>query len=252
MDSSQKKAFSERVNKTFSVVSGTPGSGKSMMAAAFCELCLKGGEIILVVGISPVAVRELFAQTISSAKRQDITDSLIDIMSCTEAVPEILDSCDLVFHEIVEATSILSLKDEPQQSYLNQRPLTSKRNYSKTRALFTTFERINDIVAQDFCPTVLICDDAENARDHFVFAACGKFESSLKREALFGNQERYPLKLDEQERNHLRSQFRMTTMEQLILTGIQPLSLNTQYNKQHGTAAWDPKGSAPTANCSPI
>jgi hypothetical protein len=78
-----------------------------------------------------------------------------------------------------------------------------------------------------------MCDDAENAHDHFIFAACGNFENRLERVALFGNQESYPLpptEHSEQARSHLRGQFRMTTMERLISTGIQPLRLNTQYH----------------------
>jgi hypothetical protein len=78
------------------------------------------------------------------------------------------------------------LREETQQALWNQRPLTSKAsNYPKTKALFTTFERLHEVIAQMFCPTVLICDDAENAHDHFIFAACGKFESTLERLALF-------------------------------------------------------------------
>jgi hypothetical protein len=82
-----------------------------------------------------------------------------------------------------------------------------KENYPKFKALFTTLEGLHNVVAENenFCPTVLICDDAEIAHDQFIFAACGKFESSLERVALFGNKERYPLTPIEQKRNHLRN-----------------------------------------------
>jgi hypothetical protein len=233
MDSSQQKAFCELLGKTFSIVTGPPGSGKSFMAATFCNMCLEGGEIILAIGTSPAVVRQLFARTIISARNLHISDYLIDRMVCTEGVPETPGSRNLVLDEITKAMNFLSLREETQQALWNHRPLTSKEsNYPKIKALFTTFEALHEIVAQEFCPTVLIRHDAGNAHDQFVFAACGKFESTLQRVALFGNQERYPLpptKHSEQARSHLRGQFRMTTMERLISTGIQPLRLNTQY-----------------------
>jgi hypothetical protein len=61
MDSSQKKAFCELLDKPFSIVIGPPGSGKSFMAATFCNMCIEGGEIILEIGMPPAAVRQLFA-----------------------------------------------------------------------------------------------------------------------------------------------------------------------------------------------
>jgi ATP-dependent exoDNAse (exonuclease V) alpha subunit len=61
MDSSQKKAFCELLDKTFSIVTGPLGSGKSFMAATFCNTGFEGGEIILAIGTSTAAVRQLFA-----------------------------------------------------------------------------------------------------------------------------------------------------------------------------------------------
>jgi hypothetical protein len=148
MDSSRKKAFCELLDKTLSIVAGPLGSGKSFMAATFCNMCLEGGEIILATSKSIAAVRQLFARTIISTRSLDTSGCLIDRMVCTEAVPETPGSGNLALDKITEAMNFFFWREETQRALWNQRPLTSKESiYPKIKALFTTFERLHEVIA---------------------------------------------------------------------------------------------------------
>jgi hypothetical protein len=72
-------------------------------------------------------------------------------MVCTEVVPETPGSGNLALDEITEAMNFLYLREETQQALWNQRPLTSKEsNFPKIKALFTTIERLHEVIAQEF------------------------------------------------------------------------------------------------------
>jgi hypothetical protein len=103
----------------FSIVTEPPGRSKSIMAATLCKMCLEGGEIILAIGTSPAAVRQLFALTIISARNLDASGCLIDRMVCAETVPEIPGSGNLALDEITKAMNFLSLREETQQALWN-------------------------------------------------------------------------------------------------------------------------------------
>jgi hypothetical protein len=69
-------------------------------------------------------------------------------MVCTEAVPETPGSDNLASDKITEAMNFLFWKEETQQALWNQRPLTSKESSCpKIKALFTTFERLHEVIA---------------------------------------------------------------------------------------------------------
>lgn len=97
-------------------------------------------------------------------------------------------------------------------------------------ALFTTCDELESLNNIRFGTTILICDEADQAHDHSIVAACGMFGPTLKKVAFFGNSDNSPVEVVQKELNHLRLQLELTKFRRMICTGIEPMILSTQYH----------------------
>ncbi|KAH7336125.1 hypothetical protein BKA65DRAFT_596175 [Rhexocercosporidium sp. MPI-PUGE-AT-0058] len=127
-------------------------------------------------------------------------------------------------------SDIKSLKKQSEASQrlweaLNALSLKPPSDISGVRALFTTIDQLSDSAIQRFQPTVVIFDDTKELQDHWDFAICGLFAETIRKVLLLGNHKGCSSRVSSGEWNHLREQYNLSTIDRLVETGIQPMSL---------------------------
>ncbi|KAG4415526.1 hypothetical protein IFR04_011338 [Cadophora malorum] len=189
--SSQKIVFRDLLGSSaLSIVRGPPSSGKSLLAAILTIVYLKSMERVLIVTKSRSAAKKLFDEAVATAKQLGVLSSLL-------------------------AGIATFLSSETPSVQLGT-------------TLFTTLDELQDPSIHAFAPTVLIVDQAEQINDHWLFAMCGLFSSSLTRISLFGDEQGVIPKSRAGERNHFRWQFERSTSKRLMDGGYPVLLLSEQ------------------------
>ena len=216
--SSQKVVFQDLLGSSaLSTVRGPPSSGKSPLAATLTIVSLKSMERVLVVAKSRSAAKKLFDEAVATAKQLGVSSSQLGGMATY-----------LSFEppSVQLGTSLHRLYDDLCSiSTTSTKPLFPK----DATALFITLDELQDPAIHAFVLTVLIVDQAEQINDHWLFAMCRLFSSTLTRISLFGDEQGVVPKSCAGKRNHFRWQFERSTMKRLMDGGFPILLLSEQY-----------------------
>ena len=215
--SSQKIVFRDLLGSSaLSIVRGPPSSGKSLLAAILTIVYLKSMERVLIVTKSRSAAKKLFDEAVATAKQLGVLSSLLagiaTFLSSETPSVQLGTSIHRLYDNLCSLSTTITKPSFPKDA----------------TALFTTLDELQDPSIHAFAPTVLIVDQAEQINDHWLFAMCGLFSSSLTRISLFGDEQGVIPKSRAGERNHFRWQFERSTSKRLMDGGYPVLLLSEQ------------------------
>ncbi|KAE9371631.1 hypothetical protein N431DRAFT_441607 [Stipitochalara longipes BDJ] len=188
MDSSQQEAMTRLASKIVSIMDGPHGSGKTTLAALFGALSIQAGEKVAFLTSTKAGVKELFLKVGEFAKELKFPPALIERFRCKEY--QDWAPCD----GLVLSNSFSKILPNDQYNIHRVKELQPQMSASQIgvapTAVFGLYDELDRLDCQSFGATLLICDEAERAHDHSIFAACGLFVSTLKKVAFFGNSDK--------------------------------------------------------------